>query len=84
MQTALWLLLGLQINHLTIGVWVDLCKGPQGETDVVLRAGEAHISKKGRHHQVLICGICTEREETLPITASSILICPNGSLVKRP
>lgn len=48
---------------LTIGVRVDLCKGPQSETDTVLGAGEAHITKEGRHHQVLICGVCAEKEE---------------------
>lgn len=51
-------------RRLTVGVWVDLCKGPQGETDTVLRACEAHISKERRHHQVLICGVRAEEEES--------------------
>lgn len=59
---------------LTVGVWVDLCKGPQGETDAVLRAGEAHIPKERRHHQVLICGVCAEKEEKLPTMSKMLFI----------
>lgn len=50
------------MSHRTIGVGVDLCKRPQGETDTVLRAGKAHVSKERRHYQVLICGVRAEKE----------------------
>lgn len=61
------------MSHLTVGVWVDLCKGPQGETDTVLRAGEAHISEERRHHDVLICGVRAEVEEGQPTIKCLIL-----------
>lgn len=47
-------------ESITVGVCVDLCKGAQGETNTVLRAGETHVPKQRRHHQVLVCGEVAE------------------------
>lgn len=52
-------------SRLTVGVCVDLCKGPQGEADAVLRAGEANVAQERRHHQVLVCGVGAERQKQL-------------------